>query len=548
MYFGTLIICVVLVNVQSQGIQETRIVNIDQGPVRGYKNPGEGFYSFYNIPFATVRERFKAPSPPPTWTTPFDAVDRGIICPQGPVSYVDLTNKTMQEDCLVINVYVPETNKTNLPVLVDVHGGAFHAGFGATYSYNSFATSNNVIIVTYNYRIGILGFICMGTENIPGNAGMKDVVAGLRWVQRNIASFGGNPNDVTLTGCSAGGSAIDLLPLSNITRGLFNQVIIDSGSNLATYGVQSNPIEVAKQHAELYNFTDFHNFDAVERFFLTEPFDTFIKINSNCGPCVERDVGEEMFLTEAPYTILNRGDYIKYPTLYGLSDMEGLFPHEAIEVISQILESNFANFLPSDLQFSSEEERQRVAESVKYFYFGNESIASNFLKLVDFQSDITFVTSILRTVKLNVNAGHREFYLYEYSFYEEDAVIKGAPHCAQARAARDEDETNLTEDYRRVKTFIREFWFNFMTAGNPVINATPVASWPTVGQNRSPHLSVGRSIELRGPLMQERAEFWDAIYERHYRVPVPPTRDSASSLAPRNVAIIAILLTIYTLL
>ncbi|XP_030040069.2 juvenile hormone esterase [Manduca sexta] len=425
MYVRPLIICVVLVNVQSQGIQETRIVNIDQGPVRGFKKPGAGYYSFYNMPYATIRERFKAASPPPTWTTPFDAVDRGIICPQAFVPYVNSANRTMQEDCLVINVFVPETNETNLPVLVDVHGGAFHAGLGDAFTYNKFATLKNVIVVTYNYRVGILGFICMGTENIPGNAGMKDVVTGLRWVQRNIASFGGNPNDVTLTGCSAGGTAIDLLILSNSTKGLFKRVITDSGSNLAAYAIQPDPIEMAKQDAMLYNFTDVDNLDALEQFFLTEPYETFTRTSSNCGPCVEKDLGQEMFLHEAPYTILNRGDFIKYPTMYGLTDMEGLFYFNRFEELSQQMDSNFSNFLPNDLQFSSEGERQRVAESVKYFYFGNGSVSGNLKAFVDYQSDVVFVYSILRTVQLNVHVGHRELYLYEYSYYDDGSL--GSP-------------------------------------------------------------------------------------------------------------------------
>ncbi|XP_028028435.1 LOW QUALITY PROTEIN: bile salt-activated lipase-like [Bombyx mandarina] len=153
----------------------------------------------------------------------------------------------MQEDCLVMNIFVPDTEQENLPVMVDIHGGAYYSGLGNAHRFTDFAALNNVIVVTFNYRIGLLGFLCLGTEKIPGNAGMKDQITALRWVKRNIATFGGDPNDVTITGCSAGGSSVDLLLVSKMSEGLFNRAIPDSGSNLGSFTVQFDPIANSKQ-------------------------------------------------------------------------------------------------------------------------------------------------------------------------------------------------------------------------------------------------------------------------------------------------------------
>nr|AIY69064.1 carboxyl/choline esterase [Chilo suppressalis] len=186
-----------------------------------------------------------APLAPPTWVEPFDAIDKGIICPQFSVP----AGKTAQEDCLVASVYVPNTNKTNLPVMIIIHGGQFLVGYGDVTTPRQLVNSQKVIVVTFNYRLGIHGFLCLGTKDVPGNAGMKDQVALLRWVKQNIASFGGNPDEVTIVGCSAGGSSVDLLMISKLTKGLFKRVIGMSSANVGVTSVQLDPVEYARTQA-----------------------------------------------------------------------------------------------------------------------------------------------------------------------------------------------------------------------------------------------------------------------------------------------------------
>lgn len=159
----------------------------------------------------------------------------------------------MKEGCLITNVFVPDTTEKNLSVLVYSHGGGFVSGFGNFAQGTEMMRTKYFIMVTFNYRLGIHGFLCLGTKDIPGNAGMKDQLALLRWVQKNIGSFSGNPDDVTLPGFSAGSASEDLLMLSKAAEGLFHRVIPESGGNLAAFTVQRDPLKIAKTHAKELN-------------------------------------------------------------------------------------------------------------------------------------------------------------------------------------------------------------------------------------------------------------------------------------------------------
>lgn len=181
------------------------------------------------------------------WMHPLEAV-RSNACPQG-TSAPEVVIHNMQEDCLIASVYVPDTHENNLPVVVYVHGGAFQLGRGDMFIPTKLVAKHNIIAVTFNYRVGFHGFLCLGTEDVPGNAGMKDQVSALRWVKKNIASFGGNPDDVTIAGYSAGSAAVDLLMLSKMAEGLFNKVIPESGASIGQWTIQSDPLENAKRAA-----------------------------------------------------------------------------------------------------------------------------------------------------------------------------------------------------------------------------------------------------------------------------------------------------------
>ncbi|XP_050673483.1 cholinesterase-like [Leptidea sinapis] len=221
-------------------------------------DPDEGFYAFYGIPYATAPtgdNKFKVNLPSPVWLDTLEAVDDTIICSQQHFFNLIPKNMRMKEYCLIANLFVPDTKENNLPVVVNIHGGGFQICYGNLNTYKNLIRSKRIIIVTFNYRLGPFGFLCLGTKDAPGYAGMKDQVALLRWVNQNIAEFDGNPEDVTIDGYSAGSSSVDLLMLSESARGLFHKAIPESGAGIASFSVQTDPKANAIEYAKLLNYT-----------------------------------------------------------------------------------------------------------------------------------------------------------------------------------------------------------------------------------------------------------------------------------------------------
>lgn len=384
-------------------------------------------------------------------------------------------------NCLITNIYVPDTRERNLPVLVQIHGGAFVGHYGNSKTSNNLVRNKNIIVVNFNYRLGARGFLCLGTKDIPGNAGLKDQVALLRWVQRNIANFGGNPKDVTLHGRSAGAILEDLLLVSKTTRGLFHKVIIDSGTNIVSFGVQVDPLTNAKRIARHLNFHNVDNITALEEFYKTASDELLQSATAErspnastiYAPCVESDIGEEMFLDDAPINILTRGDFPKMPTLIGITEMEGIFRLGSFEIWRERMNNKFSDFLPEDLAFPSELVRDIVAWQVKQFYFGNKPVnEETILGFVNYFTDSMFAYGTAKAVKLQLEAGHNQVYLYEYSYTDEhDSYIpytnvRGASHCEQTNSVMDEiNEEEFILDRRLMKAVMRDLYSNFIKTG-----------------------------------------------------------------------------------
>lgn len=391
-------------------------------------------------------------------------------------------NTLMQEDCLVANVYVPDTKEENLPVVVYHHGGAYQLGSGTDLEATTLVRTRNIIAVSFNYRLGPHGFLCLGTKGIPGNAGMKDQVALLRWVQKNIAQFGGNPNDVTIDGWSAGASSVDLVMLSKSARGLFHKVIPESGGNAASFSVQVDPLATARNVAKELNFNgNLNDLEALEEFFLNAPLESLWSVdvmsskNSSVvfAPCIERDVGEEMFLDDHPVNIFKSGDYPKVPMLYGIAEMEGMMRQGFFSFWKDQMNERFSDFFPEDLQFASDDEETRVGNEVKQFYFGDEPVSeSNILSYIDYFTDVMFGYGTARAIKYQVEAGNNQIYVYIYGFTDESQSyiphtnVRGAFHCAQTDAVMDQgDESKLSAEYQKMKAVMRDLWGNFITTG-----------------------------------------------------------------------------------
>lgn len=223
--------------------QEPATVQTDKGPVVGRQT--ELIRTFFGIPYAAPPVgdlRWKAPQSPAAWTAPREANAFGNVCVQVatgmPEGEEDQTKGKIlgNEDCLYLNVYSPSsaTPNSHLPTMVWIHGGAFILGAGSDYDPSLLAQKHGVVVVTLNYRLGSLGFLSLPSlkaeaDGTAGNYGLMDQQAGLRWVQNNIAAFGGDPGNVTLFGESAGGWSVCAQLASPAAAGLFHKAIIQSG-------------------------------------------------------------------------------------------------------------------------------------------------------------------------------------------------------------------------------------------------------------------------------------------------------------------------------
>lgn len=204
-------------------------VSTDKGEVAGASAGGVG--RFLGIPYAAPPvgdRRWQPPAPAAGWPGTRSADRPGARCVQTATGDGPGTS----EDCLYLNVYAPERRTQRpLPVLFWIHGGGFMSGSGDLYDGSLLARTNNIVVVTINYRLGVFGFLDLPglSARGAGNYGLLDQVAALRWTQRNIAAFGGDPGRVTLSGESAGGQSVCSLLASPPARGLFDRAIIQSG-------------------------------------------------------------------------------------------------------------------------------------------------------------------------------------------------------------------------------------------------------------------------------------------------------------------------------
>lgn len=224
---------------------ETTILPTKYGQVKGVKRKtvyNHHFYAFEGIPYAKPplgELRFRAPQPPEPWTGVRNCTKLGNV-PLQKHFVLGITHGS--EDCLYLNVYAKELKSAKpLPVMVWIYGGGFRFGEATRDVYApDYFMEREIVLVTFNYRLGALGFLSLPDPDVqvPGNAGLKDQLLALRWIQENIASFNGDPNNVTVFGESAGAAATHLLMLTPKAQGLFHKAILQSGTALCPWTEQ----------------------------------------------------------------------------------------------------------------------------------------------------------------------------------------------------------------------------------------------------------------------------------------------------------------------
>ncbi|HZT66687.1 MAG TPA: carboxylesterase/lipase family protein [Acidimicrobiales bacterium] len=237
------------------------VVEISTGKVRG--TSADGVLSFKGIPYGAPPvgpARWLPPRPAQPWTGVRDAVEYGPSCPQPAERPRGWSPEDREdEDCLVLNVWTPAVGDGGRrPVMVWYHGGLYTIGSGSWPLYDgaALARRGDVVVVTVNHRLGVLGYLHLagvgGDEYATsGNAGMLDLVASLEWVRDNIAAFGGDPDNVTIFGESGGGAKVSTLHVMPAARGLFHRAAIQSGPGLRVQSTEDSERYTGRLLAEL---------------------------------------------------------------------------------------------------------------------------------------------------------------------------------------------------------------------------------------------------------------------------------------------------------
>ncbi len=293
-------------------MEDDIIVETTHGKVRGYSR--RGVIKFKGIPYATPpigNLRFKAPAPVEPWSDVRDATKYSPVAPQPPSALEALFGEQMPQseaECLTLNIWTPRLDNGKRSVMFWIHGGGFITGNGASLDGSRLVLRGNVVVVSINYRLGYLGFLYMPeVPDTNANVGLLDMIAALKWVKENISLFGGNPNNVTIFGESAGGFAVSSLLAMPAAKRLFHRAIPQSG---AAHKLGFNPIAGIKVYENLLKDLGLKKGDIealrkvpTEKFIV--PQDTILRIQEGVlrlGPVVDK-----MTLPDHPLDAIRKG-------------------------------------------------------------------------------------------------------------------------------------------------------------------------------------------------------------------------------------------------
>ncbi len=288
-------------------------VTIAQGTLSGAT--ADGVDSYKAIPYAAPPVgtlRWREPQPAPSWSGARDATGFGPACPQTVTEgMMARANLPQSEDCLTLNIWSPQQRSAKLPVMLWIHGGGFTNGSAALPLYDGAALARHgVVLVSLNYRLGRLGFFAHPGLSEGPNFGLADQVAVLKWVQKNIAAFGGDPANVTIFGESAGGDSVALLMTMPAAKGLFAKALSESGS------VLFDPTVLADARKDALAFAAKLNASGIEA--LRAASVAQILTDGDGGPIVD---GRS--LLAPPPVAFARGHFAAVPFLIGTNSDEG---------------------------------------------------------------------------------------------------------------------------------------------------------------------------------------------------------------------------------
>ncbi|GAB0091516.1 hypothetical protein DMENIID0001_063680 [Sergentomyia squamirostris] len=520
---------------------------------------GRGIRAFMGIPYAEPpigKLRFRNPVAKTPWSGYLETVSNEAMCPQlNDAGRFEVIGK---EDCLYLNVYVPQfPNRTNhLPVMVYFHGGGFKEGSAQFYE-PDFFLDHDVILVIGTYRLGALGFLSTNTSDSPGNFGLKDQVEILKWVQQNIQAFGGNPEQVTIFGESAGAASVTYLMSSSLANGLFHRAIAQSGTLYAPWAFvnTTKALELTKTFSQALRCERSRhlNWSRVIECLQHKPVEKIFEATSSLpkwndmplidfAPSLEKD-REGAFITSHPQTLeVNHGH--KIPLLIGINSEEGALASASIlgkpRLIPE-LEDRWEKILSQILFYDKFDlaYRSNITQRINDFYFkgqkGRQAIemTQNFTNMF---TDFLLFNGFNKYLEKRFQKPneHAETFVYLFSHRGEGSFtdVIGGPNNKDYGVAHVDDLLYLfphfdKEFFRAAPTkediFIQEtlvkLWVNFATFRDPTymenlnVTWTPADKFPLdyfrIGNYKNPNQPL---FAMERGLWTQRQQFLDNVF------------------------------------
>jgi para-nitrobenzyl esterase len=527
--FGTLLLLLGLIGFSPLAMADspapltTAVVHTSLGPVQGTVR--DHTFQYLGIPYAAPpvgRLRWAPPQPAAPWSGTYQATTYGNGCPQ--VARYGLTEAGYNEDCLSLNIAVPTSPSSShqrRPVIVWLYGGAFVGGSSALYPLARLATSGNVIAVSLNYRIGVFGF--MADPAFPaadnGGFGLEDQRAALRWVEQNIAAFGGDPNKVIIAGESAGAASVCMHIIApKQTNGLFQGAIIQSAGCAQHLKTVAEAAKTGEAVADLAGCPPGPDTLACLR---AKPVKTLIEAGAKIGGSdvmsFAPSIGSDVDPMQGP-DALRSGQFVHVPIINGGNAVElRLYVAYALQAGAKVTPQNYLSILH---MFYGANASAVAAEYPLSAYSSAPaalgSVLSDFIPSNGLNNCVFLETGYLARRYVNV---------FQYQFadpnpppvtndpgFEMGAVHSSElpyefPHFSNTTKL---DGPDLTRSQTELGKIMLAYWTSFARTGKPTAGAAP--AWPAFrGDGDVMRLAPAR-YGLFDAAAAHKCGFWRKLY------------------------------------
>ena len=455
----------------------------------------DGLTVYKGIPFAAPPVgdlRWRAPQPAAKW----EGILEATAFAPGPIQGGN-PPAGKSEDCLYLNVWTPaQSPKDRIPVLVWIYGGGFGAGSTSESNYNGeYLARKGVVLVSIAYRVGQLGFLAHpelsaeNPEHVSGNYGLLDMIAGLQWIQDNIAAFGGDPGKVTIFGESAGGIAVSMLCASPLAKGLFHGAISQSGGSFGPPRPTTYPGENQKTLADAEldgeEYVKSAGVSSIEELRKIEPD----KLPAGRGLGMSWPIIDGYVIPDNQYTLYEEGKYNDVPILIGYNSDEG---------------ASFTRTNDPEEYITGVKERYgKFADDILKAYPVAENSVPKTAR--DLARDAAFGWHTWIWARLQSRTGKSKvFYYYfdQHPDYPEDSPRAGygSPHgqdVAYVFQVLDPDSPQVTKTDLAISEAMGTYWTNFAKYGDP--NGEGMPEWP-VFSDENPEVMYFNKTPYPGPV------------------------------------------------